>query len=91
MNDELSEHRVPVTVFTTVRAVDYADASRVAEVAVRQALSNERLAALPLEIRFVSRDHDVPVQVHHISETGIAAGNGYLWVEPTSRAYREGA
>jgi hypothetical protein len=89
MNEELPEHRVPVTVFTTVRAVDYADAARVAEVAVRQALSGQRLTRLPVEIRFVTRDHDVPVQVHGISETGIAAGNGYLWVEPTSKAYRE--
>ena len=88
MSDELPEHRVAVTVFTTVRAVDYADATHVAEKAVRHALAG-RPARLPVEIRFVMGDHDVPVRVEAVKETGIAARNGYLWIEPTSLAYGE--
>lgn len=86
---DLPVHRVPVTVFTTVRGVDYRDAAHVAEYAVRHALAGAPLTRLPVEIRFKTNAHDVPVQVEDVMETGMAAGNGYLWVEATSKAYRE--
>lgn len=81
-------HRVAVTVFATVRAVDQHDADSVVEVAVRQALGTDRMR-LPTLIRARSAHSEADVLVHHVTETGRAAGNGYLWTEPTSKAFRE--
>lgn len=89
--DELEAFRVPVTVFTTVRGVDFRDAAAIAEVAIRNTLrdaaTGEQKATLCVEHR---RLGTLEVQWHKVMETGMAAGNGYLWTETTSKAYREG-
>lgn len=88
-DQELPEQRVSVTVFATVRGVDAQDAGSIAQVAIRRAL----LAARPDPAEFVvmcpHRDGDIPVRIHMVMETGMAAGNGYLWTHTTSKAYRE--
>lgn len=93
-NEDLPEHRVAVVVFTSVRAVDSADARYIAEAAVRAALLS---GASPehgdLELRRPARQGDsgplrVRVPTHEIRELGMACGNGYLFIEPTSKAYR---
>lgn len=97
INADLPEHRMAVVVFTTVRAVDRLDASHLAEDAVALALGHaEQVQQGRTEIRgelMMSRDRidvslRIPVQVAAIRELGIACGDGYLWVEPTSKAYR---
>jgi hypothetical protein len=93
VTDELPEHRVPITVFCSVRAVDYADARSVAEMAVRHTLTGRKAGAipgpLPTDIHLHLRGEDIPVAVHHVMETAVAARNGYLWTEATSQAYRK--
>ena len=89
--DELEAFRVPVTVFATVRGVDFGDAAAIAEVAVRNTLraagTGEEKATLCVEHR---RLGTLEVQVHKVMETGMAGINGYLWTEASSKAYREG-
>lgn len=91
--NELSEHRIAVTVFCTTRAVDYSDACSIAEMAVRHTLQGRRPGEvpkrLPADIALHIRGETIPVQVHDVKETGIAAGNGYLWTQATPKAYRE--
>jgi len=33
------------------------------------------------------RGEELKIEVHDVMEAGIAAGNGYLWMEPTSKAF----
>lgn len=35
------------------------------------------------------RGGDIRVRFHDAMEVGMAAGNGYLWTEPTSKAFRQ--
>lgn len=91
--DELTEFRVPITVFTSVRAVDFADAVFIAERALLQAFVTSSLhrpdGPLTIQAKFDKQGKPaVPVEVHQIRETGHAARNGLLWVEPTNDAYR---
>lgn len=91
IQDDREEFRVPVTVFTTVRGVDFRDAAAIADVAVRTAIrsaavDDEPDCTLHVEHR---RLGTLKVRVHHVMETGMAAGNGYLWTEATPKAYRE--
>jgi hypothetical protein len=90
----LSEFRVPITVFTCVRAVDFADAVFIAERALRQAFVTSSLhrpnGPLTIQAKFDKQGKPaVPVHIHQVRETGSAARNGLLWVEPTNDAYRE--
>lgn len=89
---ELPEHRVAVVVFTSVRAVDFSDASYIAETAIRQALKTSSIEDpkhLTVTAKFPGRDERVKVHVRCLREVGMAAGNGYLGTGTTSKAYRE--
>jgi hypothetical protein len=91
---ELVEHRVAVTVFTGVRAVDFADAVFIAERAMKQAFATSSLhrpnGLLTIQAKFDRQGKPaVPVRIHQVRETGSAARNGLLWVEPTNDAYRD--
>lgn len=33
------------------------------------------------------RGEEINIQVREVMEAGLAAGNGYLWMEPTSKAF----
>ncbi|WP_116201290.1 hypothetical protein [Amycolatopsis circi] len=93
MADEpLPEHRVAITVFVTAAGVDALDAAHVAECAVRQtiwtATGSDRKRP-PLTILAKIRLNTYPVQVVRVMETGMAAGNGYLWTSPTAKPFRE--
>jgi hypothetical protein len=91
-NADLPEFDVAVVVFTRVRGVDRIDASHIAESAVARAIMDAPAppgADLVLRRTTQTQNLQVPVQVAQVRELGIACGNGYLWVEPTKRAYRE--
>lgn len=98
-NSELDEYRVAVVVFTSVRAVDRLDARHIAEAAVSLVIrdaqrvhpgsSGEPCGELFMRRVSQSQNLCIPVQVAAIRELGVACGNGYLWVEPTAKAYRE--
>lgn len=79
---EPQRHRVAITVFMEAPGADALDASYVAALAVRQAFGSRNL-------KCHLRDQVVPVTVAHVAETGAAAANGYLWTQPTAKAYRE--
>ncbi len=76
--------RAAVTVFAEVNdAVDRRDAAGVVGHLIRQALP-------------IGAKHEVDIQagtwtvtIHDVIENGMAAGNGYLWTEPTSKAYTQ--
>lgn len=95
-NDDLPLHQVALVVFTDVRAVDFADASFLAEAAVRRALLDaaSRESSGELVYRHIQRQGDagpaeIPVRVHGpVREVSSAANSGYLKVEPALRAYR---
>jgi hypothetical protein len=75
------------------------DAEGIAQMAVMHALSGgtpgeRRYARLgvewPVEVGFTRPSDGAPFMatVHDVREAGAAAGNGYLWLHPTSVAYR---
>jgi len=82
-------HRVAVVVFVEAEGIDERDAGSAAMLAVRQALAGPRLG-LPADIilRMANRP-DEALKVVDVIEVGMAAGNGYLWTRPTSKAFRE--
>lgn len=85
----MARHEVAITVFCTVDdGVDYADAAHGASLAVRRALGGER-GRLPNDIPLITRHGEEAVRVVGVLETGAALGNGYLWVSPTRRAWRD--
>jgi hypothetical protein len=79
-------HRVAVTVFVTAEGADEADAEAHAVLAVRRTLS------APGDLPAIETPSGplLPVRVEKVMETGMAMGNRYLWVRPTSEAYRGG-
>jgi hypothetical protein len=92
-NSDLPEHRVAVVVFTTVRAVDFADAAYIAETAVRQGIRSAMTENWDLIYRHKQRQGDagpaeIPVHFVALREVSVAANSGYLGVSPTSSAYR---
>lgn len=89
-NPDLPEQRVAITVFATVRAVDLVDAGFIAQAAIRRALLEvHRRDHEGLVVMSPMRHGGVPVRIHKLMETGMAAGNGYLWTQLTPKAYRE--
>lgn len=93
-NSDLPEHDVVVAVFVRVRAVDDRDAAHIAERAVAQAFRQARLArrgAEPGRIVFSDpyRGFCVFAQVAEIRELASAAGDTYLRLSPTGKAYRQ--
>lgn len=89
VQDGLEEFRVPVVVFTTVRAVDFTDAAFVASAAVRQSLRKQSIDEVFTVVQMDHSKGPIRVRVHAAMEVGIAGGNGYLWTAATSKAYRE--
>jgi hypothetical protein len=91
---DLPEFRVPITVFASVHAVDFADAVGIAERALKQAFVTSSLhrpdGPLTIQAKFDKQNKPaVPVRIHKTRETGSAARNGLLGIEPTNDAYRE--
>jgi hypothetical protein len=87
----MSKHRIAVTVFCIAEGVDEVDAGHAAEYAVRQALGQGRPKPTPYALDpvviYPGAQPLPPVEVHEVMDTGVAAGNGYLWLRPTSRGY----
>lgn len=92
-------HRLAITVFVDVQTEsdDYVDAAHVAEITIRRALAKQTAPKVypqstPFELdRVKVRPNGTelpPVRVHDVVETGMAAGNGYMWMRPTKVAYR---
>lgn len=88
---ELPLIRVPITVFASVRAVDEVDAGFIATAAMRRAFKASSIQGhgAPLTIQVQLKGDWLPVHIHQIMETGMAAGNGYLWTTASSKAYRD--
>lgn len=90
-DDDLPFHRVAVAVFVEARGVDLSDASSVAEFAVRRTLFEhashveDHCATIHVDTRRGPED----VLVVDVTDVGVAAGNGHLWLRPTSRPYRD--
>jgi hypothetical protein len=82
-------YRSAVVVFVEAKGADERDAGNAAELAVRQALAGPRLG-LPADIILkMANRPDEAMTVVDVMEVGLAAGNGYLWTRPTSKAFRE--
>lgn len=92
-NADLPEHDVAVVVFARVRAVDDADAANIAERAVVQAFRQAQVArgGEPGRIVFSDpyRGFCVPALIAAVRELGIACGDSYLRVTPSSKAFRQ--
>lgn len=85
----MTTHRVAVVVFCEVDAESELDAEAVVPLAVRRALGGGGLR--PDSCADLSVDaygHHFPVRAMLVMEAGLAAGNGYLWSTPTSKAYQ---
>jgi hypothetical protein len=89
--DKLPEHRIAVTVFAIARGVDRLDASDIAEYAIRKTLAEaaEVQVGEPADITVQHLRGPVTVRIISAMDTGMAIGNGYLWIEPTEKAFRE--
>lgn len=75
--------RVATVVFSSVRGVDYTDATHVAERMVEQAVGR---GARDVELRpgFVRE-----VTVAEVLDLGLAGGNGYTYTLPSTKAWRQ--
>ncbi|UKD50867.1 hypothetical protein L3Q65_00815 (plasmid) [Amycolatopsis sp. FU40] len=91
--ETMPEQRVAVTVFATVRGGDAQEAALVAQRALQQAFAAAANSlprvALPLEIPVKLPGGCETVRIVAMRETGAAARNGYLWVEPTPQAWQQ--
>jgi hypothetical protein len=97
-NSDLPEHDVAVVVFARVRAVDYADAAHIAERAVCNLIGDQpgnryrdKDRAAVIHLRRLTRTQNlrIPVTVVEVRELGIACGDSYLRVTPSSKAFRQ--
>jgi hypothetical protein len=80
----LPRHRVAVVVFAEVEATDACDASYIVEQTLHQ------LGAYPTAVINTKLRAELParnVTVHRVMDAGMAVGNGYLWLEPTLKAF----
>lgn len=89
-NEDQTQFRVAVVVFTNVRACDYGDGCNIAARAVEHALNAQMAGDDSLTFRSARKDSEfrVPVQVAEVMELGMAGGNGYLYTLPATKAYR---
>jgi hypothetical protein len=84
------KHRVAIVVFAECEGADYHDAAVGAQMSLNHLLREggilgREFKTLPSPPR---RDgHSWETTIHHVMEVGMAAGNGYLWTEPTSKAF----
>lgn len=84
-DDDRPWHRVAIVTFMELQGIDPSDAAGGAVIGMNQVLrpgthvpfQHQNRSLGPGEMRIVQH-----------MEVGMAAGNGYLWTEPTSRAYR---
>lgn len=75
--------RVATVVFSSVRAVDYTDATHVAERTVERAV---RRGPRSVELRpGLVRE----VTVAEVLDLGLAGGNGYTYTLPSTKAWRQ--
>lgn len=80
-------HRVAIVVFCEAEGVDERDAASVAQRALIDNLHDVDLTVNRYEggkLLFSRRTTFIDA-----TEVGVAAGNGYLWTQPTSKAFRE--
>lgn len=90
MDDKDKTHRVGVLVFMNASGVDFADATNVACALIRDKLADGILNPLPVTLEFERRDGvKFTGEVIQVMEVGMAAGNGYLWTNVTSKSWRE--
>ena len=78
--------RVALVVFADVDG-GLSDSWHVAQRALR-----EKLGPMDGEVHTVKlggHGIEIGVRFHDVMEVGMAAGNGYLWTEPTSKAFRQ--
>lgn len=81
-------YRVALVVFCEASGADAYDAAYHAQRALTQQLSpNHARPALLNPVSFPNGVTLPPVVVHDVIEVGMAAGNGYLWTSPTSKAF----
>jgi hypothetical protein len=74
--------RAAITVFIeTDHEGDALDAGILFKMALHRAFNGK------LSIKLPAWDKPISIAIHDVMETGMAAGNGYLWVEPTSKAF----
>jgi hypothetical protein len=82
-DDGLPQHKVAITVFCTVNAVDLLDAASIAERAVRQTLRGGQTGSrTEIAADFPGRRPAI-ARVLHVRETGSAASSGLLSIEAT--------
>lgn len=96
-NADLPEHRVAVVVFTSVRAVDYADGAAIVTDALRKVIRDSpgeyseeipHARTITFEVERTDESWKVPVTVRAVMDLAMATGNGYIAVAPSSAAYR---
>ena len=78
--------RVAVVLFCEIDT-DAPDADHLAVITVSRLLGRNP-SVLPRIHPPGSKDPWPEVRVQEVQEAGMAAGNGYLWMQPTSKAYR---
>lgn len=83
---EQERQRVALVVFADVDG-GLTDSWHVASRALRQKLG-------PMDgqvhtVKLGGQGREIGVRFHDVMEVGMAAGNGYLWTEPTSKAFRQ--
>lgn len=75
--------RAAVTVFIeTDHEGDAVDAGNLFRIALHRAIGGVRLVIDP-----PNWDKPINITIHDVMESGMAAGNGYLWLEPTGKAF----
>ena len=87
--------RCAVVVFMDVRGVDQGDANNAAQRVVRHAVGEGDRGLLPATYPIPGTQHprfegaDLSARVVEVMDLGVAAGNGFLWQMPTSKAWAQ--
>lgn len=95
-DDGRPHYRVAVTVFATARGNNAREAAMAVRMAVQSAVAGagDKLPAGPTRVavdgavsRFAPKDRYVMVDVHEVVDMSVALAGGYLWCEPTRKAF----
>lgn len=79
--------RVAVVVFCEVVSETQEDAENVASLAVRRGLGGGESGTWPADLSTNAYGLRWSVTAKRVLEVGIAAGNGYLWTQPTIKGW----
>lgn len=88
MSDQEQRQRVAVVVFADVSG-GIRDGHNLVHRLLVEKLGDFDGTEHPVALGGLDDARTFQVRIHDVVEAGVAAGNGYLWTRPTSKAFRQ--